>query len=187
MSIVKGTKEFDKAPTVNGVDVLTGASSVDDLTDVDTTTAAPSVGDKLEWDGSNWVPAAGGAGGDPTADLAEATDVISTTSSSYVLAASMTLTPASGTYLVWFSGVCQHSVHIERLSTAIYSGGTLVSASEREWSGYESQNPPPGYSPFATYAKVTVNGSEAIEGRFKEMDLGTARLRQRQLMILKIA
>ncbi len=152
MSIIKGTKEFKKTPTVNGAEVLTTAT-----------------------------------GSSPVGDIAEATNEISTTSSSYVLAASMTLTPASGTYLVWFSGVCQHSVHIERLSTAIYSGGSLVSASEREWSGYQSQTPPPGYSPFATYAKVTVNGSEAIEGRFKEMDAGTARLRQRQLMILKVA
>ena len=69
MSIVKGTKEFDKLPTVNGADVLTTDSVVDELSDIDTTTAAPSVGDRLEWNGTNWVPV-----GDDASQIAFAPD-----------------------------------------------------------------------------------------------------------------
>lgn len=185
MSIVKGTKEFDKAPTVNGADVLSTNSVVDALSDVDTTTAAPSVGDSLEWDGTNWVPASSTA--DPTSNIAEATAEITTTSATYVLASSMTLTPASGTYLVWFSGVCRTNSAGNQVRTSIYSGGTLVAASAREYAedGGDGAGTP-GYATFTCMAKVTVNGSEAIEGKFNR-STGTGYLRERQLTILKVA
>ena len=184
MTIVKGTREFDKAPTVNGADVLDANSVLDDLNNV--SVAAPSTGDRLEWNGSAWVAVAG-AQQDSASDIASATNQITTTSSSYVLAASMTLTPASGTYLVWFSGVCKNTTSLARMSTAIYSGGSVVSASQRDWTLRPDDNDPPYYLPFGTTAKVTVNGSEAIEGRFSENGVGTAYMRERQLMILKVA
>ncbi len=185
MTIVKGTREFDKAPTVNGANVLDANSVLDDLSNV--SVAAPSVGDRLEWNGSTWVPVSG-TQQDSVGDIAGASNEITTTSSSYILAASMSLTPASGTYLVWFTGENRHSSENNITDTAIYSGGTLVAESERE---YKENDTDPGgsgsWQSFASGAKVTVNGSEAIEGRYRESGSGTAYLRCRQLMILKVA
>ncbi len=179
MSIVKGTKEFDKTPTVNGADVLTTGNVLDDLSNV--SVAAPATGDRLEWNGSAWVPVTPSA--DPTSDIVEATNQISTTSSTYVLAASMTLTPAAGTYLVWFTGVSRNSKNDRYVEKAIYSGGSVVAASEREGEG---GGDPPGWDSFVCTAKVTVNGSEAIEGKYRR-EADTGYLRERQLMILKVA
>lgn len=45
--------------TDNSIKEITGATAIDDLTDVDTSTTAPSNGDILQYDGSNWVTGVG--------------------------------------------------------------------------------------------------------------------------------
>jgi hypothetical protein len=92
----------------------------------------------------------------------------------------MTLTPAAGTYVVWFSGDLAHSV-AATINTSLYVGGVLVAASERAWQrGAQTVQ-----SSFACACKVTVNGSQAIEGRWRTSG-ATATNNRRQLVIMRV-
>lgn len=108
---------------------------------------------------------------------------ITTTSSSMVLATGMTITPVSGTYLVWWGGPVTTDTNGNSVALAIFSGGTIEADSEQNssWDKADFINP------VMCIAKVTVNGSEAIEGRWFTVGGGTAKLFQRALMILRVA
>lgn len=112
--------------------------------------------------------------------IAEATDVVSTTSSTYVLTPGMTLTPGAGTYIVEFSGTYKNNAENSSVFASIYSNGVLVAASEREFVTKA------GYTPFYSKAKVTVAAAQAIEGRYKRSS-STAKMRERQLLVTKVA
>jgi hypothetical protein len=121
-------------------------------------------------------------GADPTSDIATATADTTTTSSSDVLVNSMTKTPASGNYLVWFSGSVEHPTNSASIFMSIYAGGTQAAYSEVLYKrGNQTVS-----TPFNCVAKVTVNGSQAIEGRWRT-NTGTATMHQRSLTILKVA
>lgn len=110
------------------------------------------------------------------------TTTITTTSLTDVLMTGMTVTPAAGTYLVWFSGAVSHSTNNAITWMSIYAGGTIVTASESP-----AQRATTAVSfPFACAARVTVNGSQAIEGRWRT-SAATATNTRRTLMYLKVA
>lgn len=118
---------------------------------------------------------------------ASATADTTTTSTTDVLMNSMTLTPIAGTYLVMFSTTVEHSAQSVAVFISIYAGGTLKTDSVR--------GPVPRFnalganslSPMAsTNGVVTVNGSQAIEIRWKTAS-GTATAHQRTLNILRVA
>jgi len=138
-----------------------------------------SSADKTKLDGI-----AAGAQPDPIATLAEATGDTSDTSATDVLMASMTLTPAAGTYLVLFTGSVESSSAGASVFISIYSGGVQVGASEREFRR-------PGLlggstaGSFACVAKVVVNGAQAIEGRWRTT-AGTMTAHERTLAILEV-
>jgi hypothetical protein len=117
-----------------------------------------------------------------TNDIAEASGTTTTTSSSFTSVNSMTLTPASGTYLVWLRGNWKLSA-AGTISAAIYAGGTQESCSvaDDEFSSQTDNL----MTNFATLAKVTVNGSQAIEGRWK-VTAGTGTMEERQLLIMRV-
>ena len=124
-------------------------------------------------------------------DIAEATGDITTTSTTDVVATSMTLTPASGTYMVSFTGSCGYNATGEEgdsVLMSIWSAGSQVASSEREYGpSREQPNAPQGC--FSCFARVTVNGSQAIEGRWRVDNAGnggTGIMHQRTLMILEI-
>jgi hypothetical protein len=96
----------------------------------------------------------------------------------------MTVTPVSGTYLVWFTGSVDNSTTNSSIFTSIYSNGAQVASSERNFRRGGSQGNVA--SAFDCAARVTVNGSQAIEGRWR-VDAGTGSMYQRSLMILKVA
>jgi len=126
-----------------------------------------------------------GGSGDPTSDIAEANGDITTTSGTDILATGMTLTPAAGNYLVWFSSTFSNSSNNSENFGSIWAGGAQVAESEREWKRGAGQGNT--YSGFSCMAKVTVNGAEAIEGRWR-VNGGTGTMHNgRQLMILKVA
>jgi len=122
-------------------------------------------------------------------DIAEATGDITTTSSTSNLATSMTLTPAAGTYMVSFTGsvgFTSGGQEGETVLASIWFGNTKVNASERRYGPARDQG---GVSPeggFSCFARVTVNGSQAIEGRWRRLSAGTAEMHQRTLMIIEI-
>ena len=96
----------------------------------------------------------------------------------------MTVTPAAGTYLVSFEGSVSHSSSNADMHMSIYSAGSQVAASEREAKRGAGQGDVT--IPFKCSAKVTVNGSQAIEGMWRT-STSTATMYERQLTILKVS
>ncbi len=98
-----------------------------------------------------------------------------------VLIAGMTLTPTAGTYLVTFSSSVLNSGNgATRLFVSIYSGGTQVAHSEREIGVSGAAN-----SCVQSGAIVTVNGSQAIEARWRAV-AGTNTAHERSLVIVRL-
>lgn len=116
-----------------------------------------------------------------------ATADTTTTSTTDVLVNSMTNTPAAGTYLVWFSAGVDHSNQSVAVVVSIYSGGSLKTDSVRSpiprFNGVGAITLTPIV---ATNGIVTVNGSQAIEIRWKTAS-GTATMHQRTLNLLKVS
>lgn len=124
---------------------------------------------------------------------ATATDDITTQSTTDIVATGMTLTPPSGTYLVWFSGsnmvTNDDGVADASNYVSIYSGGVQVSSSEQlSRDGITTGKVVLSTFPFNCVAEVIVNGSQAIEGRWRTSDsFNTGTMHQRNLTILKVA
>ena len=126
----------------------------------------------------------GGAATPPDSDIAEATGDASGSNTSDTLVPGMTLTPPAGTYLVWFTGSVETTPGNTMAFMSIYSGGSQVGSSEREYrrpAGQSTQS-------FCCVAKVTVNGAEAIEGRAR-VDAGTTTgtIHERSLAIVEVS
>lgn len=113
-----------------------------------------------------------------------ATGNITTTSATYVTATTMTITPAAGTYLVWFStSVSNSGGNGAGVDIAIAVAGTVVTASERSTESNRSDE----VFAAATHATAVVNGSQAITAEWLRTTNGTATMRERTLTILKVA
>ena len=108
---------------------------------------------------------------------ATATDDITTTSDTDVRATGMVLTPPKGTYLVWFSGSATVQ-NAPNIFLSIYSNNTQVASSEQ---------PLVKDAPFACVAKVTVNGTQTIEGRWRTGDGIMETMSKRNLTIMEVA
>lgn len=116
-----------------------------------------------------------------TSSEATATLAGTTTSLTDVLMVSMTLTPAAGTYLCIFSGSIVNSANgAERTWVSLYSGGTQVTATERSIGTSGG-----AYAAVSSQAVITVNGSQAIEVKWRVAG-GTSTVRNRRLIAVKI-
>lgn len=105
-----------------------------------------------------------------------------TASTTDVLMASMTLTPAAGTYLAIYSTEVVNSANgVERTYVSLWSAGAQVVGTERAVGTAGA-----AYSPVFTQAVITVNGSQAIEGRWRVL-AGTSTAHQRRLTLVKLA
>ena len=111
-------------------------------------------------------------------DISSATTTASTTD---VLMASMTATPAAGTYMVWFSGDIKNNSNARTMTMSIYVNGALYTGSERANVIAQSAD----IHNFICMTHVTVNGSQAIEGRWRT-SAGTATNTNRQLYYMKV-
>ena len=118
----------------------------------------------------------------PYSDLVQADDTIACSTSSMILATGMTLTPPVGTYLVTFAvGGLTHATLDASISISIYMGGGIASATMLWWRGGLAA----AVAGTATaLAKVTVNGSQAIEGRWSS-STSTANMRGRSLAVIQ--
>jgi hypothetical protein len=93
----------------------------------------------------------------------------------------MTITPVAGTYMVWFSGSVENNTNAAITFISIYGGGVQVASSEER-----AQQAAAARSwPFCCTAQVTVNGTQAIEGRWR-VNGNTATMHQRNLQILQV-
>jgi hypothetical protein len=117
----------------------------------------------------------------PASGEVSGTTTITTTSATDVLMTGMTLTPPAGTYLVWFTGDYISSSATTMVAD-IWVGGAVVLASERPSVASAATQK---YC-FAAQATVTVNGSQAIEGRWRRT-AGTMTNTRRTLSYLRVA
>ena len=110
----------------------------------------------------------------------DATATDSITSTTYVDINSMTNTPASGNYLVFFSAHGEDDSLVLTMDYAIHVGGTIDLASHREIlpNAIESRV-------LHTQAKVTVNGSQAISVKLK-VDAGQFDVFERSMILIKV-
>lgn len=117
---------------------------------------------------------------------ATATADTTTTSTTDVLISSMTLTPVAGVYLAFFSTTVDHSNQNVAVVCSLYVGGVLDADTVRGPIPRTNAVGAITMSPtVAAQARVTVNGSQAIEARWKT-SAGTATAHQRTLNILRV-
>lgn len=118
-----------------------------------------------------------------------ATANTTTTSATDVLIASMTLTPAAGTYLVLFNASFTHSANNATITYTIYAAGAAVTgtAMVAEPTIQGGLTPTLPFSqPVSTSGFATVNGAQAIEIRWKT-SAATATSGTRILNILRVS
>lgn len=123
-----------------------------------------------------------------TDDEVSATNTITTTSATDTLMTGMTITPAAGVYLVLFSCSLSGANDDANITSSIYSGETLEAGSERQVVANVSggfSNPATTTMSVTAFAVTTVNGSQAIEGRWRR-SAGTATATYRHLKVIRI-
>jgi hypothetical protein len=111
-----------------------------------------------------------------------------TTSATPALLNSMTLTPVSGTYDVYFDTTVQTTTGGNSITFAIYAGGSIVTASSRTIQFPTATLIDSGYPFFCACQaiSVTVNGSQAITVEWSTSG-GTATCLNRTLSIWRTA
>ncbi|KPK98271.1 MAG: hypothetical protein AMJ95_04710 [Omnitrophica WOR_2 bacterium SM23_72] len=117
----------------------------------------------------------------------QATDTLDTTtsSSSYVLANGMTLTPGAGNYMVWFSSSIEGTDDYTYQYVCLFVGGVQVDHTERRLYTEGSINDTA--VPIAFQAYITdVGDTDAIEVYWATTG-GTATLYQRTLTVMKVS
>lgn len=124
----------------------------------------------------------------PATTSVSGTSTITTNSTTAVLMTGMTITPPAGTYQVFFNTYVDHNTSNATLDVVIYVGGSAVAASVRSTqprvvAGLNAATPITQF--IGTIAEVTVNGSQAIEGRWF-VSSGTGTAYERTLNILRV-
>lgn len=109
---------------------------------------------------------------------------ITTTSTSDVLATGMSVTPVAGTYLVLFSGSFGVSSGSGSVFASIYADGTQQASSERRLTNGGNMFTS-ARMPFTSQAIVTVNGSQAIQGRWR-VSTATGTMLDRTITLIRI-
>jgi hypothetical protein len=118
-----------------------------------------------------------------TETSASSTTNTSTTSTSYVVLNSMTITPAAGTYSVRFSASFRPSTKAQEVQFAVHSNATIHADSQRRLHNISGHDHDLFY-PSATFAhEVTVNGSQAIDIRWRSLTGDSADCEEREMII----
>lgn len=195
--------DTEKVPTTRTISAGTGLSGGGDLS-TNRTISMPNVGTAGSYGSATQIPvittdAQGRVSAvtptalNLTAQEVSATGSTSTTSGSDVLMNNMTITPAAGTYMVWFSTTLQSNSSDSNIYISIYAAGTQKADSQRQAQPRVDASGGLGGDGTldinmiaATNGIVTVNGSQAIEIRWRR-DSGTATALQRTLNILKLS
>lgn len=114
-----------------------------------------------------------------------ATAAATTGSGTDVLMTGMTITPVSGTYLVVFSCFVNSSTDGAEITASIYVGGSRVTYTERDSTPRGVFGAGTDASVIATNCIASVNGSQAIEIRWRRT-AGTATVNNRTMNLIKL-
>lgn len=124
-----------------------------------------------------------------TASEVNATASTTTTSATDVLIDTMTSTPVAGTYLVHFQTTLQSNTNNATFTVSIYSGGSQVTGTEMSAIPQIQGGVTPSLNiniPISSMCLATVNGSQAIEARWRR-SAGTATALSRRMTIVRIS
>lgn len=110
----------------------------------------------------------------------------STTSSSYTQVNSMSSTPAAGTYMVSFAASGKGTADNQEMQVILYKNGSSITHTERDYGFEADANNNDKRFAIHTQALITVNGSEAIEARYKT-NTGTFNIYERSMTLLKVS
>jgi hypothetical protein len=116
---------------------------------------------------------------------AESAVETSTTSATYTLLDSMSITPPAGKYVANFSCSGRGSSYNKEMDIAIHKDGVIIAESQREMGLHSGSQNFDTIRTMNTQATVTVNGSEAIEVMFRTTG-GTFTVYERNLILLKV-
>lgn len=142
---------------INGVPLV-----IDHLADVSTSGVdAPMTNEFLGWDGNQWRPATPEGQGGPMCAITGAIDTVTTTSVTPVVVPNMSFTPASGTYVAFFSTTASMNKNGQFVECAIYEDGSEVTISHRELGGQSNNR-----GNFNCQARVSVDGTQVVEARW---------------------
>ena len=137
-------------------------------------------------DGAAVWTRADAAGAAPYSDEVKSDTLTSTQASAPVLMNAMSITPPAGIYEVWFSTDVYASKNNTTGAVLLYLGGSEVADSKRAFT-FNSSN---GDAVLTSQGKMTVNGTQAIEGRWYIESGGggpTLFALGRSLMIVKVS
>lgn len=123
----------------------------------------------------------------PVVTEVSATANSTTTSNTDSVITGMTITPAAGDYMVWFSAGINSSNAGSTQHVSMYVGGVQKTDSDRTISPFDggTLSSTTAGCCVAINGKVTVNGSQAIDIRFRTSG-GTATCSARTLNIMRI-
>jgi len=120
-----------------------------------------------------------------------ATDTPTNTTTTFV-ADGLTLTPIAGTYLAFFNTESSHDISgITNVGEiGLFVGGTVVTGSERRFgiraSGISLASLETEHTP-TIIIPITVNGSQAVESKFRRVTGSDVSLGKRSLVLLRIS
>ena len=119
----------------------------------------------------------------PTMSFLEQTATQSTTSLTPVPVAGMSITPAAGTYAVWWDGTTYQSAKGSDSRFSLFKAGVEIESSRSDSTAGGTN-----YSmDFTCLARVTVNGSQSIDGRMSAPTGGTTSIAKCNMLIMKVS
>lgn len=107
---------------------------------------------------------------------------ITTTSTSYVVVTSLTITPVAGNYIAMFDSGVTHDTNNEKVYYAIFVNGVQVTNSERI---FTCQNAAERNAATTHVNNITVDGTQAVDVRWK-VDVGTGTMGNRILTLIRL-
>lgn len=115
-------------------------------------------------------------------EVSSTTTIAAFSAAGYTLVTTMTITPAAGTYQATFSSSMTPSTTSGVFQYGIFNDAAIVAHSQRTAGSFN------GYFTLMTQAVVTVNGSQAINVRWrKSAGSGSGDMFERSLFLLRIA
>lgn len=106
---------------------------------------------------------------------------ITTTSTTDVVATTMTITPTAGTYIAFFNSNASFSTNNLTLSYSFYANAVKVTNSERQFINASTQN----RTSINLHAIITVSAGQAIDVRWR-ISSGTATMGNRILTLVRV-
>lgn len=120
------------------------------------------------------------------------TSAVNTTSTTFQTATGMTLTPASGIYIIVFSGSVETTGTNTQAEIALFKNSTEIAETNRTVRntaallGIVTLSTNNGSWPAMTFAKVTASGTDVFTMRYRHVSGGSITINQRNFLAVKV-